>query len=105
MDGTGVPMRKAEVAGRLGKQADGLSKTREVKLCTVWSRRGGTPTAYPCGMKGVGVLAAIETPPSATRTRPGRPTPSAWNARLAGEASIERAGTPSRTMGPHGSEY
>ena len=37
LDGTGIPMRKAELAGRQGKQPDGSSKTREVKLCTVWS--------------------------------------------------------------------
>lgn len=47
MDGTGVPMRAAEVEGRQGKQPDGSSKTREVKLVTVWSaeRRDqeGTP--------------------------------------------------------------
>jgi hypothetical protein len=48
MDGTGVPMRKAEVEGRPGKQADGSSKTREMKLCTVWTAQGldkdGIPT-------------------------------------------------------------
>ena len=37
MDGTGVPMRAAEVAGRVGKQPDGTAKTREVKLVTVWT--------------------------------------------------------------------
>lgn len=37
MDGTGVPVRPAELAGRSGKQADGTAKTREVKLVTVWS--------------------------------------------------------------------
>jgi len=31
--------------GRPGKQADGSSKTREVKLCTVWSAEGETPRA------------------------------------------------------------
>jgi hypothetical protein len=35
LDGTGIPMRKAELTGRPGKQADGTAKTREVKLCTV----------------------------------------------------------------------
>jgi hypothetical protein len=30
-------MRKDEVQGRPGKQADGTSKTREMKLCTVWT--------------------------------------------------------------------
>jgi hypothetical protein len=37
MDGTGVPMRAAEVAGRTGKQPDGSAKTREAKLVTLWT--------------------------------------------------------------------
>ena len=37
MDGTGVPVRKAELAGRAGKRADGTAKTREVKLVAVWA--------------------------------------------------------------------
>jgi hypothetical protein len=37
IDGTGIPMRSSELAGRSGKQADGTAKTREVKLVTVWS--------------------------------------------------------------------
>lgn len=40
VDGTGVPMRAAEVAGRCGKQPDGSARTREVKLCVVWSAEG-----------------------------------------------------------------
>jgi len=32
-DGTGVPMRTAEVTGRAGKPADGSAKTREAKVC------------------------------------------------------------------------
>ncbi len=47
LDGTGVPIRKAELVGRSGKQPDGSAKTREVKLCTVWTAEGrdaeGTP--------------------------------------------------------------
>jgi hypothetical protein len=43
MDGTGVPMRKQELVERAGKQADGTAKTREVKLCTVWSAEGRDP--------------------------------------------------------------
>ena len=47
MDGTGVPVRKEELVGRAGKQPDGSAKTREVKLCTIWSAEGrdeeGTP--------------------------------------------------------------
>ena len=37
MDGTGVPVRKKELVDRPGKQPDGSSKTREVKLVTIWS--------------------------------------------------------------------
>ena len=37
VDGTGVPMRGSDLKGRAGKQADVTAKTREVKLCTVWS--------------------------------------------------------------------
>jgi hypothetical protein len=37
MDGTGIPMRPSELLDRPGKQADGSAKTREAKLCAVWS--------------------------------------------------------------------
>ena len=37
MDGTGVPMRAAEVAGRAGKQPDGSAKTREAKVVAIWT--------------------------------------------------------------------
>ena len=40
MDGTGVPMRASELQGRAGKQPDGTAKTREVKLCAIWSAEG-----------------------------------------------------------------
>ncbi len=40
MDGTGVPMRTAEIAGRAGKQPDGRSKTRDMKIVSVWSAEG-----------------------------------------------------------------
>lgn len=40
LDGTGIPMRQAELEGRPGKQSDGSSKTREVKLVTVWTAQG-----------------------------------------------------------------
>ena len=47
MDGTGIPLRSEELEGRAGKQPDGSAKTREVKLCTVWSAESrdshGTP--------------------------------------------------------------
>ena len=37
VDGTGIPIRRAELTGRAGKQPDGSAKTREVKLVTVWT--------------------------------------------------------------------
>ena len=51
MDGTGVPVRKEEVADRTGKQADGSAKTREAKLVTIWTAESrdakGTPERDP----------------------------------------------------------
>ena len=62
LDGTGVPMRKAELAGRAGKPADGLAKTREVKLCTVWSAEGRDVEGVPVRDAGsVSYSAAIES--------------------------------------------
>jgi hypothetical protein len=62
MDGTGVPMRSAALAGRVGKQPDGSAKTREVKLVTVWTAEGrdadGTAVRDPGS---VTYSAAIET--------------------------------------------
>ena len=37
-DGTGIPMRKKELEGRHGKQADGTSKTRQVYLGCVFTQ-------------------------------------------------------------------
>ena len=66
LDGTGVPMRKEELAGRPGKQADGAAKTREVKLCTVWSAEGRDDEGVPVRDAGsVSYSAAIES--AATR--------------------------------------
>jgi hypothetical protein len=39
-DGTGVPMRKEETQGRKGKQPDGSSATRELKLGCVFTSHG-----------------------------------------------------------------
>jgi len=63
MDGTGIPMRKQELTGRTGKQPDGTSKTREVKLCTVWSAERCDPeTGVPMRDPGsVTYTAAIES--------------------------------------------
>ena len=62
MDGTGIPMRQEELAGRCGKQPDGSSKTREVKLCTVWSAEGRDKVGVAVRDEGsVSYSAAIES--------------------------------------------
>jgi hypothetical protein len=62
MDGTGVPMRASEVEGREGKQPDGSAKTREVKLCTVWSAEGRDDEGTPVRDEGsISYSAAIES--------------------------------------------
>jgi Uncharacterised protein family (UPF0236) len=66
MDGTGVPMRTSELTGREGKQDDGSSKTREVKLCTIWSAEGHDEEGTAVRDKGsITYSAAIES--AATR--------------------------------------
>lgn len=62
MDGTGVPMRRSELAGRTGKQPDGSAKTREVKLVTVWSAERRDRQAIPVRDPGsISYSAAIES--------------------------------------------
>jgi hypothetical protein len=46
-DGTGVPMRQEELAGRKGKQADGSAKTREAKLGCVFLQTEVDPEGHP----------------------------------------------------------
>ena len=92
LDGTGVPMRPTEVAGRPGKQADGSSKTREVKLCTVWSAEGRDEDGVPVRDAGsVSYSAAIES----AATRDTDQTCSAFASRVEREArrrGFDRAG-------------
>jgi len=62
MDGTGVPVRKQELVDRAGKQPDGSAKTREVKLCTVWSAEGRDEEGTPVRDEGsISYSAAIES--------------------------------------------
>ena len=83
LDGTGVPMRKAELTGRVGKQADGTAKTREVKLCTVWSAEGRDAEGVPVRDPGsVSYSAAIER----AATRDTDATASAFAQRVEREA-------------------
>ena len=46
-DGTGVPVRKSELVGRRGKQADGSARTREAKLGCVFTQVGLDKEGYP----------------------------------------------------------
>ena len=84
MDGTGVPVRKAEVVDRPGKQPDGSAKTREVKLVTVWSAEGRDTDGTPMRDAGsVTYSAAIES--AAQKDTAEMPSPFA--ARVAREAT------------------
>ncbi len=83
LDGTGVPMRASELEGREGKQPDGSSKTREVKLVTVWSAEGRDKEGTPVRDKGsVTYSAAIES----AATRDTDETPSEFAQRVEREA-------------------
>lgn len=57
-DGTGVPMRPCELKGRVGKQPDGTSRTREVKLGCVFTQHitdeKGRPIRDPSSTSYVG---------------------------------------------------
>jgi len=59
-DGTGAPMRQQEVAGRKGKQPDGSSRTREVKLGCVFTQtcldKHGRPRRDPHSTTYVGAI-------------------------------------------------
>ena len=62
LDGTGIPMRPAELSGRAGKQPDGSAKTREVKLCVIWSAEGRDEQGRPKRDDGsVSYTAALES--------------------------------------------
>ncbi len=61
-DGTGVPMVPHEVAGRKGKQKDGLAKTREAKLGCVFTQtafdKDGRPIRDPASTTFTGAIEA-----------------------------------------------
>jgi hypothetical protein len=62
LDGTGVPMCPSELVGRPGKQEDGSSKTREVKLVSIWSAEGRDKDGIPVRDEGsLSYSAAIES--------------------------------------------
>lgn len=60
IDGTGIPLRAEELAGVPGK-TEGGAKTREVKLCTIWSAESFDAEGIPIRDQGsVTYSAAIE---------------------------------------------
>ena len=73
-DGTGVPMRPEALRGRAGKQADGSAKTREMKLCTVWTAqtrdRHDRPTRDPGSVSYTAAIETAETLPTAKTLSP-----------------------------------
>ena len=95
VDGTGIPVRKAETAQRRGKQPDGSAKTREVKLVRSPGRpnavtprpasrcatRTPSPTRPPSRRPPVAIPTANHPPsPSASAAKPnaaGSPMPTA----------------------------
>jgi hypothetical protein len=61
LDGTGIPMRREELEGRVGKQPDGSARTREVKVCAIWSAESRDAEGLPRRDEGsVSYSAAIE---------------------------------------------
>lgn len=84
IDGTGVPARKSETAGRKGKQADGSGRTREAKLLTVFTAESRDAEGRPQRDRGsASYSAAIESAAS----NPFAPQPSAFSRRVWREAS------------------
>ena len=89
LDGTGVPVRQTERAGRAGKQPDGTAKTREAKLVLVWTAETRNPQGRPVRDPGsVSYSGAIESAAS----RDTDPDLSAFAQRVRREA--ERRGFP-----------
>ena len=104
LDGTGVPVRPAEVEGRRGKQPDGSAKTREVKLATVWRAERRDKAGRPVRDRGsVSYNAAVESAAS----RDTDPQPSAFAQRVHREAhgapSTPRHAKSSSATAPPGS--
>ena len=84
MDGTGVPVRKKELVDRPGKQPDGSSKTREVKLVTIWSAEGRDKEGTPVRDAGsISYSAAVES----AAHKDTDATPSVFAARVVREAT------------------
>lgn len=62
VDGTGIPVRPRETAGRAGKQPDGSARTREVKIVVIWTAERLNPEGRPaCDFGSVTYSGAVES--------------------------------------------
>jgi hypothetical protein len=87
IDGSGIPVRPEELAGRAGKQADGKAKTREGKLVIVWSAESRDEEGLPVRDPGsITYSAAIES----AATLDTDEYPSEFAARVRREATRRR---------------
>lgn len=87
LDGTGVPMRRSELQGHAGKQADGSAKTGEVKLCAIWSAESTDTQGRPVRDEGsLSYSAAIES----AATRDTDPEPAEFTQRVRRELARRR---------------
>ena len=103
VDGTGIPVRKAETAQRQGKQPDGSAKTREVKLAVAWTAERRHPqTGIPMrDPDSISYTAAIET--AASRDTDREPSPFAQRVCAKPNAAVSpmpTAGSSSATARP-----
>ena len=95
MDGTGVPMRKSELAGNRGKQPGGSAKTREAKLCTICSAESRDEKGHPIRDPGsISYSAAIES----AANRDTDETPSPFAERVLREAQRQEFDQASRRV-------
>ncbi|MDE0101413.1 MAG: hypothetical protein OXN89_03455 [Bryobacterales bacterium] len=84
VDGTGIPVRKSEVAGRKGKQTNGAARTREAKLVVVFTAEARDEEGRPQLDQGsVTYSGAIES----FANDPFAPEPSTFSPRVWREAS------------------
>ncbi len=94
LDGTGLPMRPVELEGRAGKQPDGSAKTREAKLCVVWSAEKTNKDGVPeRDQDSATYTAAIESAAA------DGPDPSEFAKRVEREAQRRRFTEASRQVG------
>ena len=93
VDGTGVPVRKSETAGRRGRQPDGSAKTREAKIAVVWSAESVDREGRPVRDPGSATYnAAIES----IATRDTDPEPAPFAKRILREAERRGFGNAAR---------